>query len=118
MFNAHSFNPIVYKGTITGIGRVSYLRRIDIPGIRIFGLQIRRPETKYIIGFSDVSLDNGKRIYDVGERNITENEFNSLRVGDRVEIQFDMTQHFTGGPTALYASNFTCIERQEVLPLS
>lgn len=118
MFKAHSFNPIVCKGTITGIGRVYCLRRIDIPEIRIFGFQTRRLKTEYIVGFGNVGLNNGKEIYDVGERNITENEFNSLRVGDRVEIQFDMTQHFTGGPTALYAFKFICIERQEVLPLS
>jgi|688.fasta_scaffold03888_23 hypothetical protein len=117
MFNAHSFNQIVH-GKITGIGRVFSLRRIDIPEIIIFGFKIRRPKTEYIVGFCDVTLDNGKKIHDIGERNIKKNKFNSLRVGDRVEIQFDTTQHFTGGPTGLFASNFTCIERQEVLPLS
>ena len=117
MFNAHSFNQIVH-GKITGIGRVSDLHCKYTSEIRIFGFQIRRPKTEYIVEFCDVTLDNGKKIHDIGERNIKKNEFNSLRVGDRVEIQFDTTQHFTGGPTALYASNFTCRERQEVLPLS
>ena len=118
MLNVHTFTSIVCKGTINGTGQVSYLRRIDIPEIRIFGFQIRRPETEYIIGFSDVVLDSGTRIDGVSERNITETKFNSLRIGDRLEIQFIMTQHFTGGPTTLYASNFTCIERQEALTLS
>jgi hypothetical protein len=90
MFNAHSFNPIVYKGTITGTGRVSDLCRIDTSGTKIFGFQIRRPETKYIVGFCDVTLDNGNIIHRIGERKITEKEFNSLRIYDRVKIQFDM----------------------------
>jgi len=91
------------------------LRRIYTPGIKIFGFQIRRLGTEYVVAFGEVTLENGKIIYDYGEENITEKEFYRLRIEDIVEIQFIVTQPSIGGAKTLHASNFKCIERQGTL---
>jgi hypothetical protein len=123
MFNGHLDDAKIFVGIITEKVTISALYSKKTSGIRIFGIQIRSPQIRYIAQF-DINIlfyDHSMPYISYDELNISEELFNKLRVGDKKQVIFHIYQTYTENwdvGKRLIPMKFKCPERQEALDLS